>query len=138
MTPTQLSHLRAIDAHLAKLLNIAAKRTPGEWNTESDWPRVMCGARQIVQVPTRLTFATKGPKTADTTFIASCAGNAEAGWIATRAAIAAALQLQSVSLSPCNGGSCMVATDAEDALEGMVNTFVESILAAFPLERIEA
>lgn len=31
MTPTQLDHLRAIDAHIDALLALAAKRTPGEW-----------------------------------------------------------------------------------------------------------
>lgn len=33
MTTAQLSHLGTIDAHLANLLDIAAKRTPGEWSS---------------------------------------------------------------------------------------------------------
>lgn len=132
MTPSQLEHLRATDAHLGRLLDIAAKRTPGEWEVDQavTWDQSRGINPQIVQRNAYLTAD-------DATYIASCAGNAEAGWKATRAAIAAALQLQAVSLSPCNGGSCMVATDAEDTLEGAVNTVIESILAAFPLELIE-
>lgn len=75
MTTAQLDHLRAIDAHLASLLAIAEKRTPGEWKaaTETVWTRHerICGDAE----------------TDDCAFIASCAGNAEAGWKATRAVI---------------------------------------------------
>jgi len=60
-----------IKQELRDIIELSAKATPGEWNTESDWPRVMCGAKQIVQVPMKLTFATRGPKTADTTLIAA-------------------------------------------------------------------
>ena len=59
MTTAQLDHLRAIVAHLDRLLAIAAKRTPGEW--AGDWNRIrdsQCAAR-----------------------------NAEAGWRSTKGAI---------------------------------------------------
>ena len=36
MTPAQLDHLRAIDAHLDALLALAAKRTPGRWEPGSE------------------------------------------------------------------------------------------------------
>lgn len=88
MTTSQLDHLRAIDAHLTALLAMAAKRTPGEWHNHSDWPRVLCGSTQIVQVPQKLTLKNKGPSTPDAAFIAACAGRAEAGWLNSKDEIA--------------------------------------------------
>lgn len=131
MTPAQLEHLKLIDAHLERLLAIAEKRTPGEWYESQHKTAVYGRHNRSEQI------AYTGFPNGDAAFIASCAGNAEAGWRATRAAIASAMQLQTVSLSPCNGGSCMVATDAEDVLEGVVNAFIQSILAAFPLESLK-
>jgi hypothetical protein len=42
MTPAQLDHLRAIDAHLDALLALAAKRTPGLWQA---WTSTVNGER---------------------------------------------------------------------------------------------
>jgi len=36
MTPSQLEHLKLIDAHLERLLANAKKRTAGEWTAESE------------------------------------------------------------------------------------------------------
>jgi hypothetical protein len=78
MTPEQLDHLRAIDAHLNALLDLAAKRTPGEWvaGTETVWAKD--------EEDERICNDCGGW---DPDFIAACAGNAEAGWRATKAAI---------------------------------------------------
>ena len=75
---TTQEKLNSIVAKCRAFLEIAEKRTPGEWHTESDWPSVLVGAKRIVQVPSRLTFKARGPQTPDTIFIAACAGQAEA------------------------------------------------------------
>lgn len=86
MTPTQIEHLRLIDAHLARLLDIAAKRTPGEWIV--GWNMVGDGiSKSICNAPMKNEQTTTLEWVSDKRFIASCAGNAEAGWRATRAVI---------------------------------------------------
>ena len=116
MTPTQLSHLRAIDAHLAKLLeDIAAKRTPGEWKVNNPQSRTI-RSNQEQSLATMSDDSSKWHHNA--AFIASCAGNAEAGWKATRAAIAA---IASYSI-----------------LDENLEIMAEAILAAFPLESLNS
>ena len=117
MTPEQLDHLRRIDAHLANLLDIAAKRTPGEWTWNAKYggsaeilePRIWLGESSILPA--------KEPHR-NAAYIASCAGNAEAGWRATRAAIALLLSMGEHQ------------HDIETAKAGF--DALESILAAFP------
>ena len=116
MTPTQLDHLRLIDAHLERLLDIAAKRTLGEWEVDQavTWDQSRGINPQIVQRNAYLT-------TDDAAFIASCAGNAEAGWKATRAAIA---------------GYLKASIDDSWAVSLVASEVLESILAAFPLKTL--
>ena len=101
MTTAQLDHLRRIDAHLEHLLDIAAKRTPGEWG--------------CVNSPLG---GTGEQDERDEMFVEACAGNAEAGWRATRAAIALLLSMGEHR------------HDIETAKAGF--DALESILAAFP------
>jgi hypothetical protein len=120
--------LRKIDAHLEKLLSQAEKRTPGRWIRKS----------YVIKQPSGRVCADVGPhhtppneyppscQRADEQngdFIASCAGNAEAGWKATRAAINAALECESWD---ADLRKMYLRPDAERILE--------DILAAFPLE----
>lgn len=124
MTPAQHDHLQRIDAHLAKLLDIAAKRTPGEWGSQIyDVGQAESEARCFLpsKDPTRAwqrttLVTTERHNTEDAAFIASCAGNAEAGWKATRAAIAAMAEYS--------------------ILDENLGTMVKTILAAFPLESL--
>ena len=116
MTPEQLDHLRRIDAHLANLLDIAAKRTPGEWASTSASVRHGYKGRDLTAVCS-VTYKDREDE-ANATFIASCAGNAEAGWRATRAAIALLLSMGEHQ------------HDIETAKAGF--DALESILAAFP------
>ena len=105
-------------ATLRALVAAGEKATPGEWEADQavTWDQ-SCGINpQIVQRNAYLT-----PD--DATFIASCAGNAEAGWRATRAAIATALNCESWDYMI---KAMYIRQDAEAILE--------SILAAFPLE----
>lgn len=134
MTPSQIEHLKRIDAHLERLLDIASKRTLGEWEVDQavTWDQ-SCGINpQIVQRNAYLT-----PD--DATYIASCAGNAEAGWRATRVAIAAlskiAEEREPVEHGDCGNGPyvSMFRTSAARFAEQEL----ESILAAFPLETLK-
>ena len=125
MTPSQLEHLRLIDAHLDKLLDIAAKRTPGEWKWH--WRNADEAAPGSIFAMPREGYAyavARCPRygkdhfSDDATFIASCAGNAEAGWRATKAAINWLIFMH-------------------DHGEGWRNVgLVDDILAAYPLELI--
>ena len=126
MTPAQLDHLRRIDAHLEHLLDIAAKRTPGEWKmdgsvsfnhivTQKESEKPLNQRRAIV---TEYKMYPPEQAKSDVEYIASCAGNAEAGWRATRAAIALLLSMGEHR------------HDIETAKAGF--DALESILAAFP------
>lgn len=129
MTPTQLEHLRLIDAHLERLLDIASKRTPGEWDVENISPARHDVVKESGGKITSIFRAHDGcheyreAALPDATFIAACAGNAEAGWRATRAAIACLL----VICDPASGA---------DFTNYGGETFLPQILAAFPLETL--
>ena len=116
MTPAQLEHLKLIDAHLERLLAIAEKRTAGEWThqvSSSDPNRSLVNLRHSNGVVA--TFATRSGDL-NLEFAASCAGNAEAGWKATRAAIEWFLKWDRAS---------------------HYSDLVEPILATFPLESLK-
>lgn len=125
MTLTQLDHLRLIDAHLERLLDTASKRTPGEWKVNnSKHGTIVRLAKATVGEPQDVCRAWNcSRKDGNATFIASCAGNAEAGWRATRAAIACLL----VICDPASGA---------DFTNYGGETFLPQILAAFPLETL--
>lgn len=114
MTPSQLDHLRALDAHLANLLDIAAKRTPGRWVfTEAG----CANGGLTCDIIDDGDFASSSAEVRrpDASFIAACAGNAEAGWESTRKIIQEALFLHS---------------DAP----GELGSVLQIILAQWPLE----
>lgn len=123
MTPEQLKHLKRIDAHLERLIGIAAKRTPGEWDASDN----VCTADAVeggyfITCDSMKTNVSTDANNA--TYIASCAGNAEAGWRATRAAIACLL----VICDPASGADY---TNYGDEV------FLHKILAAFPFETLK-
>lgn len=125
MTPAQLEHLKLIDAHLANLLSTAEKRTPGEWKAgplyrvEDGSPTGEIAVKPgIARMVKSSLFAEE-----DAAFIASCAGNAEAGWRATRSAIA-------LLFAMCDGAHSINTVIAAQKMG-------ESILAAFPLELLK-
>ena len=117
MTPAQLDHLSRIKRHLETLLSDAGKRTPGEWKLiqpnidkgEFIWS-VNAGTTPVC--PALLNNAS---------FIASCAGNAEAGWRSTLAAIEVVMQ--------CHDNW------HEGRFIGNHNLF-QSILADWPIEKL--
>lgn len=83
MTPTE--HLSRIRAKCVELLEIASKRTPGKWDTHNhpDGLPIGVGGSEFCGSPSVCYL--NAPANSD--FIASCAGSAEAGWRATIAAI---------------------------------------------------
>lgn len=98
MTPAQLDHLRRIDAHLVNLLSTAEKRTPGEWTHEMQCDSVWSDHDFDLQIAHTMSNPGAGmmwdadQRRNNAAFIASCAGNAEAGWRATRLAIKTLLE----------------------------------------------
>lgn len=123
MTPTQLDHLKLIDAHLERLIGIASKRTPGEWELTYEGGN---GGASFPRIIDPGDFAASAAEVSidDAFFIAACAGNAEAGWRATRAAIACLL----VICDPASGADY---TNYGDEV------FLHEILAAFPFETLK-
>jgi hypothetical protein len=101
MTTTE--KLTAIADKLRELLALAEKRTRGKWRWDGD-PSNMDAAYRDQNAPWLLERedsvkpVLKGdiecPTPADFTFIADCAGNAEAGWRSTLAAIEFYFEMQ--------------------------------------------
>lgn len=119
MTPTQLEHLRRIDAHLTALLDLATKRTPGEWKVcKGKHGTIIRLSKDTVGEPMDVCRAWNcSRKDGNAAFIASCAGNAEAGWRSTKEIIKEALFLES------------------DAPQEM-SSILKIIIAEWPLELI--
>lgn len=123
MTDEQLEHLKRIDAHLERLIGIAAKRTPGEWELTYEGGNGGASFPRIIE-PGDFAASAAEVSIENAFFIAACAGNAEAGWRATRAAIACLL----VICDPASGADY---TNYGDEV------FLHEILAAFPLETLK-
>lgn len=130
MTTAQLDHLRVIDAHLASLLAIAAKRTPGVWEPyenigfkDTDIQRIGVTPKGNGSdvVASNMIGLSMDDCRCNAAFIAACSGNAEAGWKATRAAIAGLLESAEDMNRQCG---------CDDTQQ----IYLERIIAAFPLE----
>lgn len=129
MTPAQLDHLRAIDEHLTALLAIAEKRTPGRWKAiDGIKTPVNCGEKHIAMV----NYYKSGSKSVDVygdeheanaAFIASCAGNAEAGWKYALKNLRTWQRAHDEAISK--------------ELKSLAAKQLESILAAWPLELLK-
>jgi hypothetical protein len=89
MTTTE--HLQRIKTKCEELLAIAEKRTPGEWDAKPIDQRqtefgLSANGKELVWTYPQEPYWISKP---NATFIASCAGPAEAGWRSTIAAIEA-------------------------------------------------
>jgi hypothetical protein len=126
MTPAQLEHLKLIDAHLEHLLAIAEKRTPGEWEVDKavTWDKAIAMQPCIFQ-------RNAWTSDEDAAFIASCAGNAEAGWIQARGEIADLIAFNQNCCGWENDNGC-----AGAAIQ-YIQCRLAKILAAFPLKLIQ-
>jgi hypothetical protein len=92
MTTTE--HLQLIKAECERLLAIAEKRTQGEWNVyehRATWTSYLVrGGEKKNQLAQTFNWQDNGfdiNSESNATYIAACAGRAEAGWRATIAAI---------------------------------------------------
>lgn len=92
---TTIEHLNKIKAKCEQLLAIAEKRTPGPWHTHemssiyvgNGSPASLWELVHSTEKLNNLTQASQKRLRQNATFIASCAGSAEAGWRSTIAAI---------------------------------------------------
>jgi hypothetical protein len=94
MTHQQLDRLHIIDAHLTSLLDLAAKRTAGKWTLgdENNSHYEICMGDAIATIDRQDRYGlhmaiSREEMRANGGFIMDCAGNAEAGWKATKAII---------------------------------------------------
>lgn len=139
MTSTQIEHLRKIDAHLERLLAQSSKRTPGKWTHNPSSERVITAETSDPLDAVIWTGDIGGfTETEDGNFVASCAGNAEAGWKATRAAIADWLNLYNATEGYADGAPDASAHDKLcNEVASICRINLRHILSAFPLEFIK-
>lgn len=142
MTTSQLEYLLPLDAHLTSLLDLAAKRTPGELSTddphESFCGNPYCSVNGCPENHASGEVILNGPEydgfqdselrmhPKDAAFIAACAGRAEAGRRSTKAAIE---MLNFLTVRTCDdscGGGLPHASDV----------WIENILAEWPIESL--
>ncbi len=125
---TREQHLNKILAKLDSLIALAKKRTPGRWIQELEdvwlYEGDEMGARCISDCHSHHTRDSKQAK-ANATFIASCAGNAEAGWVSMRDEIASLKKI-------FNSGPGEISWDMVEYAKNRTN----SIIAAWPEEML--
>ncbi len=130
---TQTEHLKLIRARCVELLEIAEKRTAGEcWYfadpTDSHTivsenpPSRESGIASVTSVP--FGHPRFNECIYNATFIASCAGAAEAGWLATIAAIDAFSKLDGVTYG----------WDGDCGATCIADIMADSITSAWPIE----
>jgi hypothetical protein len=137
MTPTQLDHLKLIDAHLERLIGIASKRTPGEWELTYEGGNGGASFPRIID-PGDCAASAAEVSIEDAFFIAACAGNAEAGWRATRVAINDWLCLYNATEGYADGAPDASTHDKLcNEIASICRISLQHILAAFPLETLK-
>lgn len=118
-------HLDKILAKLDSLIAGAKLRTPGRWYCRFNGHYHEIQTEDVEYAPAVAFTCPMPERESNATFIASCAGNAEAGWVATRAAIVALVNhksfLDSVNPTPCKADAKLLST-------------LDSIIAAWPEE----
>lgn len=124
MTPAQLDHLSRLKHHLKTLLANAEKRALGDWEYDDDSDDLDSDGGWIY-APDRPLLSKGDASHADMAFIASCAGNAEAGWKSTLGVIDVALDCESWDGMT---HEMYIRPDAERTLK--------TILAAWPIEKL--
>lgn len=136
MKPDQLNHLKLIDAHLDKLLALAAKRTAGKWTLgdENNSHYEICMGDAIATIDRQDRYGlhmaiSREEMRANGGFIIDCAGNAEAGWVATKGMIMLIFGYEELSKT-------LTAPLTLEAVNIARDSILESILIAWPLTRI--
>ena len=127
-TMTQTEHLQLIRARCVELLEIAEKRTAGAWVAVPRYTtsrmiepcEVWCGDCTSIGSET---------VAANATFIASCAGAAEAGWRATIDCIDGLL-----AIDAANGKTVAEEYDHADTIHAATQYAIAGLIEAWPIE----
>lgn len=125
-------HLEKIKAKCLRLLAIAEKRTPGEWKAGTKGLSINGISYRLKQVgDLDITF-----EESDLTFIAACAGTAEAGWRATIAAIEFLYEVPHVNCESQRFYFSDVRKEEQERIgcNCKRGKYVEQIIAAWPEE----
>lgn len=122
---TRTEHLNAIAARCRELLAKAEGRTPGEWRMHDMERATVVAGRPGGEVANTLNGF--GHITRNAAFIAACAGSAEAGWLATIAAIEGLREIErEIESDGDEDGPTTAALRAADSLD--------AIIALWPVE----
>jgi hypothetical protein len=131
-------HLQKIKVKCQELLAIAEKRTAGEWrlfDVDDGCPGIESGETSIVIWGEEDDEAGVRTGFNDATFIALCAGAAEAGWKSTIATIDALQDLANQCDYFSDGSPDASPRDKfANELEGMIDYAINQIIAAWPQE----
>lgn len=131
-----VEHLQLIRARCVELLEIADKRTAGAWRCAHKKRETGSYSIQTYYIPyikkdsnvIAEGWESDEEKDSDFTFIAACAGAAEAGWRATITAIDG-LQGYAAFTESDNASVCLIGQPAQDA--------INSIITAWPIELLK-
>jgi len=140
ITLEELDHLRAIEAHLDRLLAIARHRTPGEWDASGSGGEVIgnneygfISKEEVCCSPKRNQF---WPENAS--YIVACSNNAERAWRSTKAAIADWLSLYNSTEGYADGAPDASAHDKLcNEVASICRINLRHILAEWPLETLK-
>jgi hypothetical protein len=133
---TTAEHLQLIKAECERLLAVAEKRTPGMWTVHEHramWTSYLVrGGEKKNQLAQTFNWQDNGfdiNSESNATYIAACAGRAEAGWRATIAAIDCLIDCEELHYCDNDGRDC----PRDRPLIRLQNC----ILAAWPLELLQ-
>lgn len=123
---TTKEHLDKIVAKIDQLLELAEKRTQGAWESSGVF---------VDHINQYNCIATSNTDEEDADFIAACAGPAEAGWRATKAAIEGWLGLFVYMNGFADGAPDASAHDKLcNEIASIAKTNIQQIIAAWPEE----
>lgn len=130
MTPAQLDHLYRIKRHLKNLLANAKKRSQGEWKVYENESLSIFTKERIGVTPiqgcdvanTNIVGFTDDQCRLNAAFIASCAGNAEAGWTYALKNLKTWLRTYDEAIS--------------QEIKDLASCQLNDILAAWPIEKL--
>jgi len=124
--------LERIKARCQELLALAEKRTPGSWRRAGELATHVIGdysrnnGGMICDLPDSSPDCDQyGP---NASFIASCAGPAEAGWRATIAAIDGLLEIAGSEISADPYEACNHPSEAQAALNAILTAWPDELL----------
>lgn len=125
---SDLEKLKAIRAKCAELLELAEKRTPGEWRVQAEAIYANTGNRS----EPIMRFYPSEQHHKDNAYIAACAGAAEAGWRSTITAIDGLLEIAASTVTSKPDHPFDAVTDIGPTPDAVAaSTVLDAILAAW-------